>query len=147
MTLEEFRQIHNRYRQEKPKLFLLASPDRRATEAQLQKVESELGVKLSAQLREFLTDFGGGTFGFANVFSVDSDGEFYLPEKNKEAAEYLPPGLLAFSDDFAGGYYVLRVTDGRADAPVFYWNSDGGLVETEFDDVFQFVARYAYEPA
>ena len=119
MTLEEFRQIHKRYQREKPKLFLLATPDRTATEAQLEEIEGELGVKLPAQLREFSTDFGGGTFGFANVFSADPGGEFYLPEKQKEAAEYLPPGLLAFSDDFAGGYYVLRVTDGRA-APRCY---------------------------
>nr|WP_200157350.1 SMI1/KNR4 family protein [Allochromatium vinosum] len=70
-----------------------------------------------------------------------------MPEKNKEAAKYLPSGLLAFSDDFAGGYYVLSVTDGRAEDPVLYWNSDGGLIETEFDDVLEFVVRYAYEPA
>ncbi|WP_338081271.1 SMI1/KNR4 family protein [Allochromatium vinosum] len=89
----------------------------------------------------------GGGFGFSNVFSADPDGEFYLPEKNKEAAKYLPSGLLAFSDDFAGGYYVLSVTDGRAEDPVLYWNSDGGLIETEFDDVLEFVVRYAYEPA
>ncbi|WP_200157351.1 SMI1/KNR4 family protein [Allochromatium vinosum] len=68
MTLEEFRQIHNRYQQEKPKLFLLSNPDRTATEAQLRKVECDLGVKLSGRLREFLTDFGGGLRLFQCIF-------------------------------------------------------------------------------
>ena len=147
MTLDEFKEIHNRCRIAKPKPFLLASPDQSATAQQLEKVEGELGVKLPGRLREFLTDFGGGAFGFVNVFSADPDGEFYLPARNDEAAEYLPSDLLAFSDDFAGGYYVLKVVDRRAKDSVFYWNTDGGLTETEFDDVFEFVARYAYEPA
>ncbi len=147
MTLDDFKQIHNLYKKEKPKLFLLVSPDQEATARQLERVEGELRVRLPARLREFLTEFGGGHFGFANVFSADPEGEFYLPAKNDDAAAYLPPGLLAFSDDYAGGYYVFKVIDGQAGESVFYWNVDGGLAETEFDDVLEFVARYAYEPA
>lgn len=147
MTLNEFKQIHDRYKKEKPKLFLLVSPDQEATAHQLERVEAELQVRLPGRLREFLTEFGGGNFGFANIFSADPDGEYYLPARNVDAAEYLPPDLLAFSDDFAGGHYVFKVIDGQAGESVLYWNTDGGLAETEFDDVLEFVARYAYEPA
>ena len=147
MTLNELKKIHDLYKKEKPRLFLLVSPDQAATAQQLETVEGELGMRLPAKLREFLMEFGGGIFGFTNVFSADPNSEFYLPARSSEAAKYLPPDLLAFSDDFAGGYYLFKVTAGQAGESVFYWNADGGITETEFDDVLEFVARYAYEPA
>ena len=91
---------------------------------------------------------GGGSYGLTTIFSGDQNSEWYLPSKQVEASAYLPCNLLAFSDDFAGGLYVLKVADdGIANESVFYWNQDGGLVETDYVDVFEFVAKFAYEPA
>ncbi len=132
MTIEEFSQIHQRYQMEKPKLFQLVHPDRPATYGQLAVVEREVGVRLPPRYREFLRAYGGGGFGLTNVFSADSSGEFYLPTKQAEASTLLPTRLLAISDDFSGGWYVVKVDDGDAAEPIFYWNADGGLVETEF---------------
>ena len=81
------------------------------------------------------------------VFSASPTSEWYLPTRQRRASAYLPPGRLAFSDDFAGGYYVFRVVDGQAQERVWYWNDDGGETPTEFADVLEFIARYAYEPA
>jgi hypothetical protein len=147
MILNDFRKAHQRYQIEKPKLFLLAEPDPPATAEQLSSVEREIGVKLPSEYRGFLSEFGGGTFGFTNIFSLNPDSEYYLPSRREEASSYLPSDLLPFSDDFSGGLYVFKVKDREAQKSVYYWNSDGGLVETKFADVFEFVARYAYEPA
>ena len=147
MTLEDFRKTHQRYQREKPKLFLLVEPDSVATSEQLGEVEREIEVKLPSKYRAFLSEFGGGTFGFTNVFSVDPGGDYYLPNRREEASSYLPKGLLPFSDDFAGGLYVFKVEDGEAQKSIYYWNSDGGLVATEFADILDFIARHAYEPA
>lgn len=147
MTIKELHKIHQRYQSEKPKLFLLVKPDPPATEEQINTVESEIGVLLPSDYRAFLADFGGGMFGFTNVFSGYKDSDFFLPCRNKEASKYLPGDLLAFSDDQVGGFYVFKVLNGKAQESIYYWNSDGGLVNTDFADLFEFVARYAYEPA
>jgi hypothetical protein len=147
MTVEELRQIDARYRREKPKLFQLSTSDQPASEEQLTQVERALGVQLPKGYRAFLREFGGGDFGLETFFSADANSEWYLPQKQSEASRYLPEGLLAFSDDGAGGYYVFKVLNGQAQNEVFYWNQDGGESATEFKDVMEFVARYAYEPA
>jgi hypothetical protein len=147
MTIEELRKLDSLYRQEKPNLFRLSTPDQPASEAQITELECSVGVRLPQGYRSFLREFGGGSYGLAIIFSADPESEWYLPRKQAEASGYLPEGLLAFSDDFAGGNYVLKVLNGQALKPVFYWNQDGGEAPTEFDDVIEFIARYAYEPA
>jgi hypothetical protein len=147
MTVEELQRLDARYRQQKANLFRLATPDQAATEAQLAEVEHAVGVRLPQSYRAFLREFGGGDYGLETFFSADPNSEWYLPVKQGEASRCLPEGLLAFSDDGAGGYYVFKVLNGQAQEAVFYWNQDGGESPTEFQDVIEFVARYAYEPA
>jgi len=147
MTIEELRKLDSLYRQEKPNLFRLSTPDQPASEDQITELETSVGVRLPQEYRSFLREFGGGSYGLATIFSAEPESEWYLPRKQAEANRYLPEGLLAFSDDFAGGNYVLKVLNGQALKPVFYWNQDGGEAPTEFDDVIEFIARYAYEPA
>jgi hypothetical protein len=147
MTVEEFRDVDARYRTEKPKLFRLSSSDPQASEMQLDDIEAQVGVKLPACYRAFLKEFGGGEFGLTDVFSANPESEWYLPARHADAASYLPDGLLPFSDDFAGGLYVFEIKGGEAQDRVLYWNQDGGLVPTDFLDIFEFVAKHAYEPA
>ena len=147
MAIEALRRLDARYRQEKPKLFQLSMPDPPASEAQLAEAERAIGVRLPQTYRAFLREFGGGSFGLTTIFSADPKSEWYLPLRQGEAIRYLPEGLLALSDDFAGGNYVLKVMNGQAQEAVYYWNENGGESPTEFKDVIEFVARYAYEPA
>jgi hypothetical protein len=147
MTLEELQATDSRYRKEKPKLFELAESDPPATPTQLDGIEEKIGVRLPTSFRAFLTVFGGGNVGLTVVFSAFARGDWYLPDRQREAAKFLPPGLVAFSDDFAGGYYVFRISERAAEESPWYWNQDGGLVPTRFANICEFVARYAYEPA
>ena len=147
MSIEEFRELHARMAKAKPKLFQLILPDPPASEAKLREVENSIGATLPGSYKQFLTEFGGGSFGLTNVCSTDSSGEYYLPRKQEEAKGYLPLGLIPVSDDRAGGLYVLKIEAGEAKEPLFYWNLDGGLQETEFANVLEFVARYAYDAA
>ena len=147
MTLEELKILDSHYRQDDPKLFLLSQPDQLASEEQLAEVEREIGVRLPSTYRAFLQEFGGGRFGLTTIFSADVKSAWYLPKKHVETMRHLPEGLLAFSDDFCGGNYVLKVLNGHAQETVFYWNTDGGESPTEFKDIFEFIAHDAYEPA
>lgn len=147
MSIDEFRQLHARMASEKPKLFELIPPDALATEQALDELERTLGAKLPASYKGFLCEFGGGTFGLVNICSADPSSEHYLPLKQEECRSYLPSGLLVVSDDHAGGLYVLQVKEGHAQEPLFYWNYDGGLTSTQFANVLEFAAQYAYRAA
>jgi hypothetical protein len=145
MTIEELRKLHASYQLEKPNLFQLATPDRPPSEAQLIEVEFSIGARLPQSYRAFLREFGGGSFGLATIFSADPKSEWYLPLKQREASNFLRENSIAFSDDFAGGNYILKVVNGQAQEDVFYWNEDGGESRTEFKDVIEFLASTAYE--
>lgn len=147
LPFSEFKEIDAAMRAERPKVFQLTQPDTTATEASLTEVEEKLRLQLPMDYREFLKVYGGGDFGFINIFSADPMSEWYLPERQNAASAFLPESLLAFSDDFSGGYYVLQIREGLAADQVFYWNQDGGLMLTEFGNVLAFIARYAYRPA
>lgn len=147
MTIEDLRNIHEHYKVAKPKLFMLSSPDRCATQEDIANVETQIGVSLPLSYRNVLNEFGGGLLGFVNIFSADAHSDYYLPAKLIEASAYLPSGLLPFSDDNAGGLYVFKIVEGKADEIIYYWNADGGLVGTKYGDIMEFIARLAYEPA
>jgi hypothetical protein len=131
----------------KPRLFQFAEPDRPASLKEIRNVERSVGTTLAKSYRQFLQEFGGGCFGLLTVFSADPTSEWYLPNRVRATRELLPKELLTISDDFAGGFYALKVQDGKAQERVYYWNMDGGATPTEFNLVIDFIARYAYEPA
>lgn len=147
MTFDEFKVFDFAHREANPVPFSLATSDAKASVEQIKVVEAAVQVQLPAMYRSFLSQFGGGDFGYVNIFSADPNGKWYLPDKLRVARRYIPADLLAFSDDFAGGYYVLTIKDGAAAEQVCYWNRDGGTTETEFSSVIDFVVQYAYEPA
>lgn len=144
IDLVEFRQLHAQKKAEAPKLFELESPDSPANEQQIVNLERELGVQLSPNYRSFLKEYGGGSFGLTNVFSAIPESEYYSPLRNSDARHLIPQNSIAFSDDFCGGWYVLVFSNGIAEEPVFYWNADGGLRKTEFANILEFLARFAY---
>lgn len=145
MTIDEFRNVDANWRIKKPKLFSISTPDAPASDYQLSEVESALGFKLGYKYRAFLKEFGGGRFGLTTIFSAVLGSEWYLPNRQADCASYLPTGYLAFSDDFAGGLYVFCVEAERAGEQVFYWNTDGGVEDSEYDDIYEFVAVEAYD--
>lgn len=147
MAIEEFRQLDQVNRAEKPWLSLHPLhriPDRPASIEQIRTVEDLVGATLPAGYKDFLREFGGGEFGYSTIFSADPISDWYLPIQASNANRWLPKDLLAISDDFCGGNYVLAVQNGIAIEPVLYWNTDGGLVPTEHGTVLDFIAHDAY---
>src|SRR5262252_4621781 len=70
-----------------------------------------------------------------------------LEDVERSLGVRLPPSYRAFLREFGGGTYGFIVIDGEAQEAVFYWNTDGGESSTKFEDILEFIARYAYEPA
>ena len=91
MTMDEFNEIHEFHKRQKPSLFEPTTSDRLATEVQLKRVEDEIGVRLPASYRGFLQSYGGGYIGFTNIFSADPDSDFYLPLQQVANSEAIRP--------------------------------------------------------
>ena len=144
MNLEEFRLIEKKYRTLKPKIFALFEPDPAVNSSEINKVEAVTGLNLPIGYRNFVLNFGGGSYAFVHVFSLCPSSEFYLPIKVAEARSYgLPDDVIPFFDDYSGGYYCFQKNEER----VSYWNQLDGVNHTEYEDLFSFLARYAFEPA
>jgi hypothetical protein len=148
MTMDGFREIFTKKRFEKPKILALSTPDALATTEQIAKVENILNISLPILYRQFLMEFGGGSFGLITVFSASEKSEYYLPFKMSEIRRVVGNNLLIFSDDYAGGYYGFHLHEGRAAERVMYWDHETQeCVDTDFADILEFVARYAFDSA
>lgn len=147
MTLDTFKKIDVRFRNEKPALFRLSRPDPAASDEQLLAVESEIGVTLPEKYREFLKEFGGGDFGLITVFSADPLSMWRLPKQLDVAKGHVPVGFIPISEDGCGGYYGLYLRNGRSNDEIYYWHFDSSLEATGFNDILEFLARHAYEPS
>ena len=141
MLFAEFRVLHANEVAARPKAYALVPSDPAATPEMLKAAQAALGVKFPESYVAFLSEYGGGIFGFENVFSVEKSSEFFVVNCNKAARQYMPRDLLAFSDDFCGGHFVFSVTDGVAADQVRYWNADGGLSGPLYKNIFDFLAR------
>lgn len=144
MQLDEFRLIDKQTRINKPRLFSRFPSDRLASLTMLEEVEKATGVTICANYRCFLQEFGGGRYGYTVVFSADSKSDWYLPHRFSKISQYLPPDLLPFSDDFAGGVYAFQIIDNNCVDTILYWNTDGGVVRTKYKNIFDYVAAEAY---
>lgn len=118
-----------------------------ASDDQIEALERLLGCSLESSHKEFLQVFGGGEFGFGMLFCADPDSEWFvaaqLQELDSDVSSFVP-----VSDNFAGDVYGFLVKDGKCEGPLVIWDHEIGAVRrTEFDDVFEFMDRYALRPA
>ena len=62
----------------KPNLFLFRENEPKATIEDINNIEKILLGKLPKSFIEFQMKFGGGTFGFTEIFSVCEKSDFYV---------------------------------------------------------------------
>lgn len=148
MNIIEFEKVFSKYQGEKPSLFLLSRPDSPATDSQLASLEERLSCKLPTKYIDFLRQHGGGSLGLAVVYSADPASEWWLEARAAASRPLLGDDLLPFSENFAGDYYVFKVTNGHASDAVWLWDHESATVRaTRFQDALEFIAKTAFEPA
>lgn len=77
MEYEVFERIVDDYKCRKPILFGLEH-DEVCSAEQIGDFENMLQIEFSEKYKQFLMNFGGGYFGYANVYSLDKKSNFYL---------------------------------------------------------------------
>ena len=99
--------------------------------------ESALQIQLPEKYKQFLLRFGGGYFGIANLYSLDSSSCFYLLNHNR-----LPLGNeLLIADNGCGDCYALRIENGICRDPIFFYDHESREIsDAAFPDVLTYLA-------
>ncbi|MBW8829977.1 MAG: SMI1/KNR4 family protein [Burkholderiales bacterium] len=121
-------------------LHWFAGAERLAQAGEIESAEKALGLRLHETYRAFLRNFGGGYFGFTNVFSVVPGSEWNVVDR--QTKHEIPRDFLSVSDDETGGLYGFRVNSDRMCAPEIYYLYLSGAeeqLERKFDSLFDFV--------
>ena len=132
MKIKEFMNFLENEIETKPNLFLFRDDEPKATIEDINNIEKILLGKLPESFIEFQMKFGGGTFGFAEIFSVCENSNFYV--LNNE--NILEKDFFSVSDDQCGGVYCFKKNNGKFEDRIYYLdlsNLEIIVEETEFD--------------
>lgn len=100
--------------------------------------QKEYKIQLPEKYIQFLLHYGGGYFGYANIYSLDKNSYFYLANHNKKVLDK----LLFIADNECGDYYAFCIECGKCrDAVVFYNHDENTICGTEFSDIFEFLIK------
>lgn len=137
MDFHTFKSIVEKTKTEHTVLFALehdAVPDMK----DVLDFQQKYRIWLPEKYIQFLTNYGGGYFGYANIYSLDPDSYFYLGKHNKTVLDK----LLFFADNECGDSYAFRIEDGKCDdAVAFYDHEKKKICDTEFCDIFEYLIK------
>ncbi len=105
---------------------------------EVKKFEKTLSVELSPKYKKFLLSFGGGYFGFANIYSLDKESDFYLLNYNDIPVDK----YLRIADNGCGDYYILQIDNKKCLEELFFYDHETNSVSnTEYSDIFEYLTQ------
>ena len=135
MDYKLFKGIVEEVKNKKPVLFALES-DEKPAQADIDAFEKETGITLPQKYKDFILDFGGGYFGFANIYSFDKNSYFYLLKHNNRPFDK----YLKIADNGCGDYWLFCIENGKCMENVFFNDHGAGTaVQTEYRDILEYL--------
>ena len=116
MDYTHFKEIVDNMKSKRPYLFELKH-DHIISMTEIENIEKKMDVKLPVDYRKFISEFGGGFFGFATVYSLDEDSSYYMFQ---DGQGYLPKGYLPVSDNGCGDIYMLKIDEKQCLDEIFF---------------------------
>ena len=137
MDFKEFRSIVDKVKVEHAVLLGL-DYDTIPSIEEIYSFEKEYKIQLPEKYIQFLLHYGGGYFGYANIYSLDKNSYFYLANDNKKRLDK----LLFIADNECGDYYAFCIECGKCEEAVVFYNHDENTIcDTEFSDIFEFLIK------
>lgn len=135
MDFDTFKNVVERTKEEMPLLFELGHDNIPKME-EVFEFQKQHQIQLPKKYIQFLINYGGGYFGYVNIYSLDKQSPFYLSAQNKKRLDK----LLFFADNECGDYYAFCIENGICNEPVvFYQHDDKRIHNTKFSDVFEYL--------
>lgn len=137
MDFDTFQGIVAQVKAEQP-LLLELEHDHIPCMEEILEFQKQHQIQLPEKYIQFLLHYGGGYFGFANIYSFDKDSYFYLPNHNEKGFEE----FLYIADNECGDYYAFRIERGKChDAVLFYDHDEKKMNHTEFSDILEYLVK------
>jgi hypothetical protein len=114
------------------------------TAEQIAAAEQTLGVTLPGKYKTFMTRYGGGTFGFADLLPIAADTRDDICSINR--GEFPDASFIAIAPAGTGDFWGFPVTDRLCHDQVWFHYHDAGDPEPVASDFLEFVARHALQP-
>lgn len=142
MDYIHFKEIVDEVKSKNPHLFELEH-DQILSMAEIENIEKKMDVKLPLNYRKFISEFGGGFFGFATVYSLDENSSYYMfqdgplvPEGDL-LREYLP-----ISDNGCGDIYALKLEEKQCLDEIYFWDHESNRVtKTEYANLLEYLVE------
>lgn len=136
MEYVAFEELVAKVKKENPILFEL-DHDEMPDEKSLEMFQIENNIKLPRKYSDFLMGFGGGYFGYTNIYSIDRKSEFYIMSNQG----YVPDNYLAIADNGCGDCYVLLKNSDCIEKIYLLEHESGKLYEVA-RDILEFFVKY-----
>lgn len=145
MNFDEFQQLVKTKQKSNPVWFRLAQ-DKPPDKGEIECAEQKLAAKFPVEYVKFISEYGGGYFAFANVFSLQQDSVWHIVDTNIKS-EAIRKGFVLFSDNGVGDFYGFAVEHSQCQREVYFFDHEQmRWTKTEFENLFDFLRRFALTP-
>ena len=108
MDFKVFKEVVKKVQIKTPFLFELGH-DNIPTAEDIIAFQKQHKILFPEKYIQFLSNFGGGYFGYTNIYSLDRDSHFFVFNHNPSILE----DLLFIADNGCGDYYAFRIQNSR----------------------------------
>ena len=137
MDFEAFEKTVQTAKAKNPLLFELEH-DRIPTAEEAVAFQRQYQIVLPEKYIQFLLHFGGGYFGYANIYSLDKNSCFFILNHNPAIRK----DLLFMADNGCGDYYAFRMEGGSCKEEIVFCDHENHTVQdTDFSDVLEYLAK------
>lgn len=137
MDFETFKKVIAKTKTEKPLLFELEH-DNIPTMEEVITFQKQYQIVLPEKYIQFLLNFGGGYFGYANIYSLDKNSDFFISNHNPVIVK----DFLFVADNGCGDNYAFRIQGSKCNEEiVFCDHEDNSVHDTGFSDILEYLTK------
>lgn len=137
MDFETFEKVVRKVKTKRPLLFELEH-DNIPTMKDVITFQEQYQIILPEKYIQFLLNFGGGYFGYAIIYSLDKNSNFFIFNHNSAKTE----DKLFMADNECGDYYAFLMECGKCSEEIVFYDHDSNAVQgVEFSDVFEYLIK------
>lgn len=137
MIFEVFHTMVEECKLKKPILFGLEH-DKIICAEEIEQFEKTVHLTLPEKYKEFIMSYGGGYFGYANIYSLDEYSDFYLLKHNDVPFDK----YIKISDNGCGDYYLFSIENEKClESLYFYDHEIGKIIPSVYEDVFEYLIK------
>ena len=137
MDFKVFKEVVKKVQIKTPFLFELGH-DNIPTAEDIIAFQKQHKILFPEKYIQFLSNFGGGYFGYTNIYSLDRDSHFFVFNHNPSILE----DLLFIADNGCGDSYAFRIQNSRCSEEIVFYDHENGTVQnTDFSDVLEYLVK------